>query len=207
MITTSALWMASLSSCRSAPCQSATRSEGEKRSSSRCQLVTTLVGATMSAESGRSSCFTASRSAMVCTVLPRPMSSASTPPDPMSWMNLSHDRPASWYGRSVALSDRGFFVTPISSMPPSFWKSSRAPALTLALPALWSSSCTRPACASGSLPPLPAAVRISISRSIIALIWSASKGAKDPSERRTYFLPSARQRRSSSLSTPTPSLS
>ena len=63
---------------------------------SRSQLVTTLVGATMSALKGlrlpsifASSLFTASRSASVCTVLPRPMSSARTPPLPISWRNQS----------------------------------------------------------------------------------------------------------------------
>ncbi len=65
----------------------------------------------------------------------------------------------------------------------------------------------RPACARPSLPPLPAAVSSSISRSSTARIWSASIGANEPSSRRTYLRPSARQRRSSSRSTPTPSLS
>ncbi len=122
---------------------------------------------------------------MVCTVLPRPMSSASTPPELMSWMNFSQESPASWYGRSVALSARGFFVAPISSMSPSFWNSSRAPALTFCPLTFWSSSASRPAWASGSRPLFPDAVISSTSRSSIAFTASASKGAKEPSSRRT----------------------
>ena len=85
---TSAVSSSSACSFRCCPCQRATVSVGANRSISRTQLVTTLVGATMSAWTFFSSCFTARRSAMVCSVFPRPMSSARTPPEPMSWMNL-----------------------------------------------------------------------------------------------------------------------
>ncbi len=42
-------------------------------------------------------------SASACTVLPRPMSSASTPPRPCRYRKLSQLKPSSWYGRSSAL--------------------------------------------------------------------------------------------------------
>ena len=95
---TLALSISDICSLRPAPCQSAVVSEGPKRSISRTQLVTTLVGATISARSASAvfSCLRASKSAMVWMVLPRPMSSASTPPDAISSRNCSQDRPCSW---------------------------------------------------------------------------------------------------------------
>ena len=93
------------------------------------------------------------------------------PARPMSWMNFSHARPASWYGRSVAFSDRGFFVTPISSIPPSFWNSSRAPARDARVPRDLEQLLHPAGLRERELRPLPAAVMISISRSIIALTW------------------------------------
>ena len=141
MTTTSASSSSSWRSLRSAPCQSACRSDGANLSISRSQFVTTLVGATMSALKGlrlpsifASSFFTARRSASVCTVLPSPMSSARTPPEPISWRNQSQWKPCSWYGRSCALRLRGFRAPLISSMSRSFLKSSFASSVTLERP-------------------------------------------------------------------------
>jgi hypothetical protein len=47
------------------------------------------------------------RSASVWSVLPRPMSSASTPPVRARCRNTSHENPSAWYGRSVAESPGG----------------------------------------------------------------------------------------------------
>ena len=94
--------------CRSGPCRTRTRRRGANRASSRAQLPTSLVGATTSAgASSRPSAFSTSTCAIVCSVLPRPMSSARTPPTPASrrcWRNAT---PSSWYGRSVAWSPAG----------------------------------------------------------------------------------------------------
>ena len=40
-------------------------------------------------------------SEMVCSVLPRPISSARIPLRPCSYSDTSHSKPFSWYGRSV----------------------------------------------------------------------------------------------------------
>ncbi len=160
MTTTSASSSSSVRSLRSPPCQSACLSDGANLSISRSQLVTTLVGATMSALNGlrrsafSSSAFTARRSASAWTVLPSPMSSARTPPEPISWRNQSQWKPCSWYGRSEALRLRGFFVPLISSMSRSFWKSSLAPSADVrrARPARAAPGCARPARA-GACPP------------------------------------------------------
>ena len=64
-----------------------------KRSAPSRQLATTLVGqTTRHGRSGRPSC-SARRWASACTVLPRPMSSASTPPRPASPRNRSQEYP------------------------------------------------------------------------------------------------------------------
>ena len=95
----------------------------------------------------------------------------------------------------------------LSSIDASRWNSCLVLAATCASVACDRRSCTRPACESGIFPFLPPACRSSISRSIIMRTRSASSGANELSDRRTYFLPSRRQRSSSSRSTPTPSLS
>ena len=59
------------------------------------QLVTTLVGATTRNRRGPCSA-TRAMSARVCTVLPSPMSSASTPPSWLSHRNDSQFRPSRW---------------------------------------------------------------------------------------------------------------
>ena len=57
--------------------------EGENLAISRCQLLTRLVGATINAGvSKRPASFSNVICAIVCSVLPRPISSASTPPVP-----------------------------------------------------------------------------------------------------------------------------
>ena len=83
---------------RSAPWWTCTRSCGVKRAASRCQLPTSDIGQT-SRLGGPPLCSYAS-SASSCTVLPRPMSSASTPPRPARCRKSSQARPRSWYGRS-----------------------------------------------------------------------------------------------------------
>ena len=49
----------------------------------------------------------ASRKDIICTDLPRPISSARMPPKPMAASALSHWKPARWYGRSWAATDAG----------------------------------------------------------------------------------------------------
>ena len=89
---------------------------GANRAVSASQLPTTLVGATtrngaapdaVPASSPAAASFAAQISARAWTVLPRPMSSASTPPRPWRYRKLSQLKPSSWYGRSSAFSDAG----------------------------------------------------------------------------------------------------
>jgi hypothetical protein len=67
---------------RSCPCQTTVESVGANRWISRSQFASTLVGATTIDGLGPSSAFVLSSSVIACTVLPRPMSSASTPDRP-----------------------------------------------------------------------------------------------------------------------------
>ena len=59
------------------------------------------------ARPGARASFSATRWAIVCSVLPSPMSSASTPPASCARRCCSQRRPSSWYGRSVARSPPG----------------------------------------------------------------------------------------------------
>ncbi len=76
-----------------------TRRSGANLAASRCQLPTSDIGHTSSVGAPGPSC---TSSASVVIVLPRPMSSASTPPRPSPDRKLSQASPRSWYGRSVA---------------------------------------------------------------------------------------------------------
>ena len=80
------------------------RRPGAKRAASADQLDTTLVGAT-TRNGGPSGSVSRARttSARVCSVLPRPMSSARIPPSWWLQRKLSQRRPSSWYGRSCGL--------------------------------------------------------------------------------------------------------
>ena len=70
-----------------------TRSDGAKRAASPTQLDITLVGATIrNGASARAWQISAS----ACTVLPSPMSSARTPPRPLSYRKASQRSPSSW---------------------------------------------------------------------------------------------------------------
>ena len=90
------------------PSATATRSEGAKRPISESQLYTSDVGATtMDARSSRLSLWAHSSSAMTCSVLPRPMSSASTPPMCSLSSACIHMKPRIWYGLSMLPSGSG----------------------------------------------------------------------------------------------------
>ena len=95
VVSTRSWWRMSPNRClRSSPRSASTSSVGTKRSASACQFGSTLVGATMSAgRSRRPSTFSRARKASACTVLPRPMSSASTPPKPVSRRKSSQASP------------------------------------------------------------------------------------------------------------------
>ena len=130
---------------------------GANRAVSASQLPTTLVGATTRkgaapgaspAPASPAASFAASLAAQISasawTVLPRPMSSASTPPRPCRKRKLSQLNPSSWYGRSSALSvaGRGRPLTPPSKSPPT--ASRHAAACSSTIPS-WASSSQSPA--------------------------------------------------------------
>ena len=80
--------------CAAGPCRSSTFRSGAKRRASSRQLWTSVVGTTISAgRSSRPASFSARMCASVCTVLPRPMSSASTPERSCSRRNCIQLRP------------------------------------------------------------------------------------------------------------------
>ena len=79
----------------------ARRAAGAKRAASACQFGSTLVGQPRSGPGGRAGLAPSrARKASACTVLPRPMSSARTPPNPASRRKSSQARP--WPGRAAA---------------------------------------------------------------------------------------------------------
>ncbi len=74
-----------------------TFSPGVNRADSAAQFDTTLVGATMRNGGAAGLAWRAWLiSAKVCSVLPRPMSSARIPPSWCSHRNASHANPSSW---------------------------------------------------------------------------------------------------------------
>ena len=94
---TSAFAAAAQRPWRSGPCRTTTRSAGAKRAISRDQLPTSVVGPTMSAgASRRPSVFSIQMCAIVCSVLPSPISSASTPPTPLSRSRWRNATPSLW---------------------------------------------------------------------------------------------------------------
>ena len=139
----------------------ACRSEGANLSISRSQLVTTLVGATMSALNGFLPlgllvlAFTARSSASAWTVLPSPMSSARTPPradlvqepEPVEALLLV----GAEGGLEVARLLRPLDLVDVAQLLEELLGAVG----DVRSPTCSRSSCTRPACESGSLPPCP----------------------------------------------------
>ena len=73
------------------------RSPGAKRAASLCHVESTEVGATTSTGSSSSPrSWARTIIASICRVLPSPMSSASTPPSPVSQSSDSHRNPSTW---------------------------------------------------------------------------------------------------------------
>ena len=86
---------ASICFCRAAavPISTSQGRSGANFAASPRQFSWSEAGQTTSAQTARPCSISRSSSANVCTVLPRPMSSARMPPKPASLSALSHDSP------------------------------------------------------------------------------------------------------------------
>ena len=118
VITRSAAAAASVNAApraRSAPWWTCTRSSGVNRAASRCQFPTSDIGQISSGARRRTPPIRPvvgadAATASSWTVLPRPMSSASTPPSPERPRKSNQDRPLAWYGRSCPMNDVGGWI-------------------------------------------------------------------------------------------------